>query len=382
MGQTAQSSLFQLTLDGNAGVAGSILHGRIGVKVNCDDLYARSVQIRLLGEELINENFKYCIIESDWKTIRVIQERHIARGSYDFPFDIELPSHLPSSVHTSKITGKTSSYTCKIQYFLEIRVNQESFQGKDKGACLPLIIFNPLTALSSEPSEHLNPPQTHNVLLDTGNLIGSISLGLNSNVPTLKRGERASLRYFIQNKSSALIQSVNLSLIETIHFLVDNNQMTASKAIYSTTIDDNDINKMSNAEPLTYQSIEMEELRSSSTHTITRGISLKVPQDCNLTTNGHLIQIHHIFKLKVKLDGVNKPFEEILKVLITSSEMSANTITSSSAIAEVVSVTAPLPDTSIKDSERCSEGKKPPSMLIMEVDSPRQPSKRKGYYTF
>lgn len=283
-------------------IAGSEVSGRVVLTLGASMEVNGSLMLGAGGQECA-EISKNKISKTDvWKIVLELRkfEGTLAAGEYTFPFSVNLPPSLPSSVEYSSNDGDEEK-GCRIRYILSTGI--DGYLCVDK----PIIVHS--APLPSKPVPCMLKPESHKKLMASGIASsGLLAIGARVENTNVLKGGHAHLNLACYNKSSVEIQKVNIEVVERFQYIpAGKRQLT--KETRKVLFELEDVNVPS----LDKHSKSRSELRGSMNEKKyikamysqlvsekKSGVRIDIPPSCHETYKGKLLNVSHFLDVKFK----------------------------------------------------------------------------------
>ena len=238
--------------------------------------------------------------------INLGQVENIQAGAqYRFPFQVELPVDLPSSMYVARNGGY-----CKIDYKLKAHVG-----GQSKVEHVFNIMSSPL---SMAPVPNLVPPIVKDVQSCCCFNMGHVTMGARVANTRIGRGETAIIDFACKNQSRQMIKSVTVEVKQELrwsagHRSEHSNQIVAARP-FNRTERWGELSKeelKSKKQSMKNDTDSHRDNKQQTLQMIHKAVNsgenrvlLNVPASALQTYHGSLIQVNHKMKITINFDGM------------------------------------------------------------------------------
>ena len=204
---------------------GSMIEGRVFLSVECPIFVCSELFIILYGEEYSHIRYDefmiygpsgpevhfnlakqtHSILDLSASVAR-FTEGEITQGNYEFPFSIQLPPDLPTTVVTNHYG---------IRYALEARIDYPGVNVIDVSNTIKLKVVHAIPKPLVVPN--IAGPTVHNMQVCCWSN-GQIVLGVMVDKASVVPGNEVNIYILLKNSSSTLIESVTLTILEIVHW--------------------------------------------------------------------------------------------------------------------------------------------------------------------
>ena len=222
---------------------GSMIEGRIFLSVECPTFNCSELFIILYGEEysfirydefmiygpsgpevhydLAKET--HSILDLSASVAR-FTEGNIIQGNYEFPFSIQLPPDLPTTVVTNHYG---------IRYALEARIDYPGVNTIDVTHTIKLKVVHAIPKPLVAP--YMGGPTVHPMHVCCWSS-GQIVLGVMVDKAAVVPGKEVSIYILLKNSSSTPIESVIISILEVVHWKAQRHRDHGKRTLFSSKI--------------------------------------------------------------------------------------------------------------------------------------------------
>jgi len=273
------------------------------------------------------------------------QVEHVQAGAqFRFPFQIQLPPDLPSSMYMARNGGYS-----KIDYKFKAHVG-----GRHKVEQLFNVISTPL---SMQPVPNLIPPIIKDVHVCCCFNMGTITMGAHIANTRIGRGETAIIDFACKNESRQHITSVAVDVQQEVHWSAGHHReystTVISKRLFNRNERWNEMNKeevKAMKQSSKNNTASHRDRRQQTLQTIHRLVNdgenrvlLNVPASALQTYHGALIQVSHRMNIRINLDGMcaDDPTITLPIYLGTPTSFGAQITSPPSSIPVAIAIAAP-----------------------------------------
>lgn len=234
---------------------------------------------------------------------QMISNQKIEAGKYKLPFEIDLPSSLPASMHVSH----RDEGDCEIQYEIEAHLKGSGWFSDYKANRQVFIQAKPVAQESKAKIPFEGPPQTMPIRLLKCKAMGEMTYGCLLDNTVLACGESAQVSIACQNHSTLGISSVSAKLLQITRWEAGRVEAKHEATLVNQTMPD-----WKELQPLSAEEFQQ---RQSATQTNnnsdieskiltdlksgSHNVIIRVPQNASPTYEGQVIRIQHILRVQL-----------------------------------------------------------------------------------
>ena len=222
---------------------GNMIEGRVFLSVECPIFSCSEVFIILYGEEYANVRYDEIMIEGPagpevfFKTVKQTHsildlsasvarftEGNIRQGNYEFPFAIQLPHDLPTSVVTSHYG---------IRYALEARIDFPGVNTIDVTNTIKLKVVHAIPKPPTIP--YIGGPSMHSMQVCCWSS-GQIILGVMIDKASVVPGNEINIYILLKNASPTPIEGVSITILEIVHWKAQQRRDHGKRVLFTSRI--------------------------------------------------------------------------------------------------------------------------------------------------
>jgi len=237
------------------------------------------------------------------QNLSIVQSGRIPMGKYIVPFQIQVPSFLPSTMRYSGGDGY-----CKISYEIKSIIKGSGFFVNYNASHAVQIVAAP--SFTGQLIPYNGEPVTTAVNLCCCCNRGTMTLGAYMDTTVIEKGRAATVHFACRNHSSVPVDSVTVRVIQKCHWNAGGRSANSTRTLFQTTFDKqhmrealervtkDETNRTRSVDSLRNERLTiMEELRVGQNKQIA-----VIPMDSHVTYVGEIIKIAHELRLTVQTD--------------------------------------------------------------------------------
>lgn len=249
-------------------------------------------------------------------------------GSYSYPFQFQLPDHLPTSMFASDNDGGD----CCIKYKIKAEIKgKKAWRSKDEDVEIYVLAKPP----SSEKISYFVQPVTVNIKTCCCFSRGDITFGAAADDTRVGKNESIKVDFGCKNEATTEIQYVEAYVKQYISWNANGRDNHTDHELVTQQFMETDdmgartkdeMQQLSSNADNQFASRGIDDLFREIKTMVTEGsnsISLHIPHDAKSSYNGLLINVSHVLKIKIKTSGFStNPESEIPVQIVTPDSVS------------------------------------------------------------